>query len=192
MTETAAMADIVLPATMFLEHDDIYRGGGHQYILLGPKLIEPPGECRTNHQVIRRARRAPRRRPPRLRHERARAHRLDAPELQPRHAGRTRGEALDRLPARLPDARTISTASPIRTASSASSRTGRGSRRRTTAPMGPWRDAARVPRLLAGDRGGGCGAIRSGSPPRRRARSSTRPSTRRRRRGRRKAAGRRC
>jgi anaerobic selenocysteine-containing dehydrogenase len=52
MTETAAMADIVLPATMFLEHDDIYRGGGHQYILFGPKLIEPPGECRTNHQVI--------------------------------------------------------------------------------------------------------------------------------------------
>jgi anaerobic selenocysteine-containing dehydrogenase len=52
MTETAAMADIVLPATMFLEHDDIYRGGGHQYILLGPKLIDPPEECRTNHQVI--------------------------------------------------------------------------------------------------------------------------------------------
>jgi len=52
MTETAAMADIVLPATMFLEHDDIYRGGGHQYVLLGPKLVEPPGECRTNHQVI--------------------------------------------------------------------------------------------------------------------------------------------
>src|SRR5262249_6831958 len=52
MTETAAIADVVLPATMFLEHDDIYRGGGHQYILLGPKLIDPPAECRTNHQVI--------------------------------------------------------------------------------------------------------------------------------------------
>ncbi len=52
MTETAAMADIVLPATMFLEHDDIYRGGGHQHILLGPKLVEPPGECRTNHAVF--------------------------------------------------------------------------------------------------------------------------------------------
>lgn len=52
MTETAAMADIVMPATMFLEHDDIYRGGGHQYIILGPKLVAPPGECRTNHQVI--------------------------------------------------------------------------------------------------------------------------------------------
>jgi anaerobic selenocysteine-containing dehydrogenase len=52
MTETARMADIVLPATMFVEHDDIYQGGGHQYITLGPKLIEPPGECRSNHEVI--------------------------------------------------------------------------------------------------------------------------------------------
>jgi len=52
MTETARMADVVLPATMFLEHDDLYQGGGHQYILLGAKLIEPPGECRSNHEVI--------------------------------------------------------------------------------------------------------------------------------------------
>ncbi|MCB1489588.1 MAG: molybdopterin-dependent oxidoreductase, partial [Bauldia sp.] len=52
MTETAAMADIVLPATMFLEHDDVYRGGGQQHIVLGPKLVEPPEECRTNHQVF--------------------------------------------------------------------------------------------------------------------------------------------
>jgi anaerobic selenocysteine-containing dehydrogenase len=52
MTETAQMADIVLPATTFLEHDDIYRGGGHQYIILGPKLVEPPGECRNNHEVL--------------------------------------------------------------------------------------------------------------------------------------------
>ena len=52
MTETARMADVVLPATMFLEHDDVYQGGGHQYIQLGPKLIDPPGECRSNHEVI--------------------------------------------------------------------------------------------------------------------------------------------
>ncbi len=51
MTETARAADIVLPATMFLEHDDFYRGGGHQYVILGPKLIDPPGECRNNHEV---------------------------------------------------------------------------------------------------------------------------------------------
>ena len=52
MTETAQLADIVLPATMFLEHDDIYQGGGHQHIMLGRKLVEPPGECRNNHEVI--------------------------------------------------------------------------------------------------------------------------------------------
>ena len=52
MTDTARMADIVLPATMFVEHDDIYQAGGQQHILLGPKLIEPPGECRSNHDVV--------------------------------------------------------------------------------------------------------------------------------------------
>ena len=52
MTETAQVADVVLPATTFLEHDDIYRGGGHQYIILGPKIVEPPGEARNNHEVI--------------------------------------------------------------------------------------------------------------------------------------------
>jgi anaerobic selenocysteine-containing dehydrogenase len=52
MTETAQMADVVLPATQFMEHDDVYQGGGHQYIILGPKLIEPPGQCRSNHEVI--------------------------------------------------------------------------------------------------------------------------------------------
>jgi anaerobic selenocysteine-containing dehydrogenase len=52
MTETALMADIVLPATMFMEHDDLYYGGGHQHISVGAKLIEPPGECRSNHEVL--------------------------------------------------------------------------------------------------------------------------------------------
>jgi len=52
MTDTAAVADIVLPATMFLEHDDLYRGGGHQHILIGPKVVEPPSTVRTNLFVI--------------------------------------------------------------------------------------------------------------------------------------------
>src|SRR3984885_4400602 len=51
MTDTAKMADVVLPATMFVEHDDMYTAGGSQYILLGPKLIDPPGECHSNHDV---------------------------------------------------------------------------------------------------------------------------------------------
>ncbi|MBV8398540.1 MAG: molybdopterin-dependent oxidoreductase, partial [Acetobacteraceae bacterium] len=52
MTETALLADVVLPATMFMEHDDIYQAGGHGHIQIGPKLIDPPGECRSNHEVL--------------------------------------------------------------------------------------------------------------------------------------------
>jgi anaerobic selenocysteine-containing dehydrogenase len=52
MTETARWADIVLPATMFMEHDDLYQAGGHTHIQIGRKLIEPPGECRSNHEVL--------------------------------------------------------------------------------------------------------------------------------------------
>jgi anaerobic selenocysteine-containing dehydrogenase len=52
MTETAAMADIVLPATMFMEHDDLYQAGGHSHIQVGAKLIEAPGQCRSNHEVL--------------------------------------------------------------------------------------------------------------------------------------------
>jgi anaerobic selenocysteine-containing dehydrogenase len=52
LTETARYADVVLPATMFLEHDDLYQAGGHTHIQVGPKLIEPPGECRSNHEVL--------------------------------------------------------------------------------------------------------------------------------------------
>jgi anaerobic selenocysteine-containing dehydrogenase len=52
MTDTARMADIVLPATMFLEHDDLYQSGGNQHILFGPALIDPPGDCRSNHAVV--------------------------------------------------------------------------------------------------------------------------------------------
>jgi anaerobic selenocysteine-containing dehydrogenase len=52
MTDTARLADIVLPATMFMEHDDLYQAGGHSHIQLGPKLIDAPGECRSNHEVL--------------------------------------------------------------------------------------------------------------------------------------------
>jgi anaerobic selenocysteine-containing dehydrogenase len=52
MTETAALADIVLPATMFLEHNDYYTRGGHTRVLYGPAIIERPGETRSNHEVI--------------------------------------------------------------------------------------------------------------------------------------------
>ena len=52
MTDTARMADIVLPATSFLEHDDIYQAGGHGHVQIGPQVIEPYAEARSNHAVI--------------------------------------------------------------------------------------------------------------------------------------------
>lgn len=52
MTETAKYADIVLPATTFVEHDDLYIAGGHQHITYGPKLIDPIGESKSNHAVL--------------------------------------------------------------------------------------------------------------------------------------------
>ncbi len=52
MTDTAAMADIVLPATTFLEHDDIYTASGHTYLQATRKVIEPLPDCRSNHEVI--------------------------------------------------------------------------------------------------------------------------------------------
>lgn len=53
MTETAKYADIVLPATTFVEHDDLYIAGGHQHITFGPKLIDPIGESKSNHFVLK-------------------------------------------------------------------------------------------------------------------------------------------
>ena len=125
MTETARMADLVLPATMFLEHDDIYTGGGHQYILLGPKLIEPPGECRTNHDVIcALAKRLGAEHP---------GFAMSARELIDwtlQHSGwgtlaELEAQALDRLPAGFRHRPLRATASTGRTANSASSPTGR-------------------------------------------------------------------
>ncbi len=52
MTETARYADILLPATMFLEHDDIYQAGGHSHIQIGRQVIQPPGEARSNHDLV--------------------------------------------------------------------------------------------------------------------------------------------
>jgi anaerobic selenocysteine-containing dehydrogenase len=52
MTETAAMADIVLPATTFLEHDDIYTAGGHTFLQIGRAVLPPHAECRSNHDVV--------------------------------------------------------------------------------------------------------------------------------------------
>lgn len=52
MTETAKQADVLLPATMFLEHDDIYQASAHSRFQIGAKLFEPYAEVRSNHFVV--------------------------------------------------------------------------------------------------------------------------------------------
>ncbi|WP_210396413.1 molybdopterin-containing oxidoreductase family protein [Motiliproteus sediminis] len=52
MTDTALLADLVLPATTFLEHDDLYTSYGQPYLQLGLQGIEPLGEARSNHWLI--------------------------------------------------------------------------------------------------------------------------------------------
>jgi anaerobic selenocysteine-containing dehydrogenase len=52
MTPTAKYADIVLPAAMFLEADDIYYGLGHTYITAGPRVLDRFEESWTNHEVV--------------------------------------------------------------------------------------------------------------------------------------------
>ncbi|NOX49635.1 MAG: molybdopterin-dependent oxidoreductase [Gammaproteobacteria bacterium] len=54
MTDTARYADIVLPATMAAEQDDILTSWGHFYINLNQRAIEPPGEAVANSELFRR------------------------------------------------------------------------------------------------------------------------------------------
>lgn len=48
LTDTALYADIVLPATFSVEQDDFFSSYGHYHIQVGWKIIEPPGECKSN------------------------------------------------------------------------------------------------------------------------------------------------
>ncbi len=52
MTDTAKLADVVLPATTFLEHNDLYQAGGHTFLQAAQALIAPVGEARSNHVFI--------------------------------------------------------------------------------------------------------------------------------------------
>ena len=52
-TDTAVRADIVLPAVFSVEQDDILESYGHYHIQLSRKVIDPPGECRSDWDTFR-------------------------------------------------------------------------------------------------------------------------------------------
>lgn len=53
MTDSARYADIVLPATTFLEHTDLYLAYGHYYLQLARPALTAPGEAKSNVEVFR-------------------------------------------------------------------------------------------------------------------------------------------
>ncbi len=54
ISDTAAYADIVLPAAMGAEMEDIILSWGHNYLTYTTKCIEPPGETASNREIFRR------------------------------------------------------------------------------------------------------------------------------------------
>jgi anaerobic selenocysteine-containing dehydrogenase len=53
-TDTLEYADIVLPATMQLEHTDLLISYGHLYISWNEPAVAPPGECLPSTEIFRR------------------------------------------------------------------------------------------------------------------------------------------
>jgi anaerobic selenocysteine-containing dehydrogenase len=53
LTDTAAYADIVLPATSQLEHFDLHGSYGHLYVQANNPAITPLGEAKSNTEVFR-------------------------------------------------------------------------------------------------------------------------------------------
>jgi anaerobic selenocysteine-containing dehydrogenase len=51
-TDTAQWADLVLPATTFLEHDEMSRGYGAMILNRASAVAEPAGEARPNYEVF--------------------------------------------------------------------------------------------------------------------------------------------
>src|SRR6185295_13502547 len=54
MTDTARYADIVLPATMQIEHGDLLIAYGHLYVAWNEPAVTPPGECLPATEIFRR------------------------------------------------------------------------------------------------------------------------------------------
>jgi anaerobic selenocysteine-containing dehydrogenase len=87
-TDTADFADVLLPATTQLEHEDLHKAYGHTYLMYNAKSIEPLGESLPNTEIFRRI---------------AAAMKLEHPELQEsdesmmRNVLRTMPHTLDEL-----------------------------------------------------------------------------------------------
>lgn len=52
-TDTADHADILLPATTFLEHTDLYFAYGHHHLQLARPVVPAPGEAKSNVEFFR-------------------------------------------------------------------------------------------------------------------------------------------
>jgi molybdopterin guanine dinucleotide-containing S/N-oxide reductase-like protein len=52
-TDTTSYADLVLPATTFLEHKDLNKAYGHIYLQVNNQAVEPLGESRSNTDLFR-------------------------------------------------------------------------------------------------------------------------------------------
>src|SRR5215208_2241026 len=52
MTDTAQLADVVLPATAFLEHREVRRGYGTMRLYDTRPVVPPPGQARSNTQLF--------------------------------------------------------------------------------------------------------------------------------------------
>ncbi|HXH38001.1 MAG TPA: molybdopterin oxidoreductase family protein [Thermoanaerobaculia bacterium] len=53
-TDTADYADVLLPATTQLEHDDLHKAYGHLYAMYNRRSITPIGEALPNSEIFRR------------------------------------------------------------------------------------------------------------------------------------------
>src|SRR5438876_5254752 len=53
-TDTADYADVLLPATTQLEHEDLHKAYGHLYVMYNRAAIAPLGEALPNTEIFRR------------------------------------------------------------------------------------------------------------------------------------------
>jgi anaerobic selenocysteine-containing dehydrogenase len=51
--DTALRADLVLPAALMLEQEDLIGSYLHNYVQYVPQSVDPPGEARTDHWIVR-------------------------------------------------------------------------------------------------------------------------------------------